>query len=65
MLRHLATCVAATSSGPGESVVQFRVEMVHSPFWIDVDVNERSTLRQFDRFLREIWLECCGHLSGA
>lgn len=64
MLRHLATCVAATPSQQGEGVVQFRVDMIHSPFWIDVEVKERSTLRQFDRFLREIWLECCGHLSA-
>lgn|SRR3990167_4919617 len=32
-------------------------------FWIYIEINGSSTLNDLDDFLREIWLECCGHLS--
>lgn len=32
-------------------------------FWLIVEVRGRTTLKQLDAFLRDIWLECCGHLS--
>ena len=33
------------------------------PFWIYFEVNSDSTLKEIDIFLRDLWLECCGHLS--
>ena len=33
-------------------------------FWLYVGVAESTTLEKLDEFLREIWLECCGHLSN-
>ena len=33
------------------------------PFWIYFEVNSSSKLKKIDDFLRNIWLECCGHLS--
>ncbi|MGB4438281.1 MAG: hypothetical protein WBJ13_03455 [Sedimentibacter sp.] len=32
-------------------------------YWLYLDVLEKSTLNSLDKFLRKIWLECCGHLS--
>ncbi|HSW35287.1 MAG TPA: hypothetical protein VLH18_01650 [Candidatus Limnocylindrales bacterium] len=32
-------------------------------YWIYVDMPSKSTLHRLDNFLRDIWLECCGHLS--
>ena len=32
-------------------------------YWMFVEVDGRSKLKAIDNFLREIWLECCGHLS--
>lgn len=29
-----------------------------------VEVKETASLKDLDSFLRDIWLECCGHLSG-
>lgn len=28
-----------------------------------VEIKETETLKALDRFLRDIWVECCGHLS--
>lgn len=33
-------------------------------YWLIVDARDTSKLRTLDRFLRDIWLECCGHLSA-
>ncbi|MGE0690726.1 MAG: hypothetical protein AB7O87_09030 [Candidatus Nitrosocosmicus sp.] len=33
-------------------------------YWLYVDLSEVSTLHNLDTFLRDTWLECCGHLSS-
>lgn len=32
-------------------------------YWLHIEMKGSSTLLELDDFLREIWLECCGHLS--
>ncbi len=42
------------------------VFLIHArcdPFWIFFEVNSGSTLKQIDSFLKDLWLECCGHMS--
>lgn len=43
-------------------VVSFR----YAPFmyWLQLKVAADAELRDLDRFLRDIWLECCGHMSA-
>ncbi len=33
-------------------------------FWLHLEMKGNATLQDLDGFLRAIWLECCGHLSG-
>lgn len=33
-------------------------------YWLYVEIKETATLKDVDQFLRDIWLECCGHLSA-
>lgn len=33
-------------------------------YWIYAAVKENATLKDLDSFLRNVWLECCGHLSA-
>ncbi|HIR47304.1 MAG TPA: hypothetical protein IAB89_06545 [Candidatus Caccousia avicola] len=33
-------------------------------YWLYLDMPLTSTLKTLDTFLREIWLECCGHMSA-
>lgn len=33
------------------------------PYWMVLECQESLTLKELDDFLRDIWLECCGHLS--
>ena len=34
------------------------------PHWLEILVPENTTLDELDRFLRDTWLDCCGHLSA-
>lgn len=42
-----------------------RVSWTEQPnmYWILIAVPKSLTLGDLDKFLRDIWLECCGHLS--
>ncbi len=33
-------------------------------YWMHLEVTASTTLTTLDRFLRDTWLECCGHLSA-
>jgi hypothetical protein len=33
-------------------------------YWLYVEIKETAALKDLDQFLRDIWVECCGHLSA-
>lgn len=33
-------------------------------YWLVIEVKDTATLKDVDQFLRNIWLECCSHLSA-
>ena len=70
MNRHLETCKqrAAQEMPPeGQTTphLHLQVEGRSLPmYWMHLDVPASTTLEALDQFLRDIWLECCGHLSA-
>ena len=70
MNRHLETCKqrAAQEMPPeGQTTphLHLQVEGRYLPmYWMHLDVPASTTLEVLDQFLRDIWLECCGHLSA-
>jgi hypothetical protein len=72
--RHLEACQrkaneAAVAAGkkPGRTAKQFHlvVEGRDLPmYWMHLSVSTRASLADLDQFLRETWLECCGHMSS-
>lgn len=43
---------------------QILVEAKYEPvYWMLIEASSILTLNKVDSFLRDIWLECCGHLS--
>lgn len=70
--RHLAACskwkelvtTAEHKKGSSETLYHLRIQAVGLPqFWLDLEMRGRTTLKDLDRYLRAIWLECCGHMS--
>ncbi len=74
MTRHLESCqqrAAAEAKAAGRKTAQksstfhLVVEGRDRPlYWMHLQVPGSTTLATLDRFLRETWLECCGHLSA-
>lgn len=49
----------------GQDCVVLKVEDTETKeYWLYLDVAVTSSLRTLDTFLRNIWLECCGHMSA-
>ena len=48
----------------GEKCSLLKIEGVfNKEYWLYIDIPMDKTLSDVDAFLREIWLECCGHMS--
>ncbi|MDR2571091.1 MAG: DUF6398 domain-containing protein [Oscillospiraceae bacterium] len=49
----------------GEDCCLFMIEGAYDKdYWLIIDVPMDKSLSSVDKFLRKIWLECCGHLSA-
>jgi predicted RNA-binding Zn-ribbon protein involved in translation (DUF1610 family) len=48
---------------PGEESLYHIVVQGSPKYWLHVAAGSKARLSDLDRFLRDIWLECCGHLS--
>jgi hypothetical protein len=65
--QHLAVCVPVddVASERKLRLLQLRATAPGLPaYWLDVEVKTDAKLDALDSFLRQIWLECCGHLSA-
>lgn len=73
MTRHITACRKSHAlkklDGRGKArktnLFHLMVEGTYAPvFWLHLAVPADAMLRDLDQFLRDIWLECCGHLSA-
>ena len=62
MKRHLESCKERKVE-PGKSKL-FHIVVSAGVYWMHLDVSGNAALKDLDGFLRNIWLECCGHLSA-
>jgi hypothetical protein len=67
MTRHLKSCQqkhASPQEGKKTLTFHLLVEGRYQPdYWMHIEIPAGATLDVLDQFLRDIWLECCGHLS--
>ena len=72
MTRHLKACkqkqgserTSGAKSSREKDVFRLLVEGRYLPeYWMYVELPADARLAALDRFLRDTWLECCGHLS--
>ena len=70
--KHLDKCskrqetllVGEASSRLQETLWHLRVQDAYDKdFWLDLEMVGSASLDKLDKYLRAIWLECCGHLS--
>jgi len=71
MTKHLQSCIPKSIENQvkkqkfkTENFFHILVKGYHSPeYWLHLKVNSNASLEDLDLFLRDIWLECCGHMS--
>lgn len=68
MIKHLTTCKdkAAVFEDAKESTKYYEIAIYgkyKKDFWLIIQIKESATLKDLDKFIRDIWVECCGHLS--
>ena len=62
--RQEALSAAEASSRSVETLWHLRVQDAYDKdFWLDLEMVGSASLDKLDKYLRAIWLECCGHLS--
>jgi hypothetical protein len=70
MTRHLKSCLKKNlekkeSKGKPKDLLLLHVSDAYNPdYFLYLLLDVKSTLKDLDAFLREIWLECCGHMSA-
>lgn len=65
---HLLSCVLHTSTQHSQPMtegylIRISGEELPSTYWIFATIPKNGSLKLLDTFLRDTWLECCGHLS--
>ena len=51
------------NSGKEESFLLKIESAEYKDYWLYIDIPKSKKLEYIDKFLRSIWLECCGHMS--
>jgi len=74
MTKHLKSCPKRETASEKPSsrrrprkskIFHLVVEGSYLPYyWMHLELPANATLEDLDSFLRDIWLECCGHLSA-
>jgi len=65
MSRHLKSCLSKNPpKGKPKPGYMVTVTGAHAPaYWMHMAIRADATFEDLDCFLRDIWLECCGHIS--
>jgi len=70
MSGHLRACLKKAGAGRKSAALaagsfHISAEGRYAPFyWIHIEASGRCTLYDLDELLRQLWLECCGHMSA-
>ena len=65
MARHVRACRKQDHGTGRSNALLLEVKDRYVPgYWLFLEVAPTATWADLDAFLRDIWLECCGHLSA-
>ncbi len=69
MKKHIQSCLKKVAGGEKSAAKLFHVlvegtGLSGDVYWMHLKVLSTASFRNLDQFLRDTWLECCGHLSA-
>lgn len=62
--KHVGPCVEKAAKGKNDQTIYLIKVAGGSQFWMYIEMQAKATLSDLDEFLRQKWVECCGHLSS-
>ena len=66
--RHIKLCRRQNPPQPAGDSPSLHITITDSfgggSYWLQLEAPAHAALSALDKFLREIWLDCCGHLSA-
>ncbi len=64
MKAHISVCIQNESDADGEENLLLRISDVDdADYWMYAFLKKDASLAQLDNFLRDVWVDCCGHMS--
>jgi hypothetical protein len=71
MAKHLQSCLPEhlenqlhKKKGKSQPLFHIMVQGAYLPeYWLHLKISGNARLKDLDQFLRDTWLECCGHMS--
>ena len=70
MLRHLESCkeraIALEAERGKRKAGYFQLVLTgryRKDYWLIIEMRDSAMLEELDQFIRDIWVECCGHMS--
>ncbi len=69
MTRHIKSCLGkhfkAKTKGKAKRLYYLHIYAFYNPdYFLHILISENARLEDLDNFLRDIWVECCGHMSS-
>jgi hypothetical protein len=67
IMNHISSCDVRNKkkSAVNTHYLLLLLEGAYAPdYWIVIKAKHNSTMQKIDTFIKDIWVECCGHLSA-
>lgn len=61
--KHLAVCQKRKKDKNTKNLRLRVADLYIKNFWLIVEVNDQAKLKDLDNLIKDVWVECCGHLS--
>lgn len=62
--RHLNSCIEKHCGHKKEELLYLVIKSHYSDYFLHISIKSHARLADLDAYLRDAWLECCGHMSG-
>jgi len=61
--RHLNSCIKKSYKEKDEELYYIIVKSNYTDYYLHIAIKPYTQLADLDSYLRDVWLECCGHMS--
>ena len=63
MKRHLNSCIEKKFAKGKKSLYYLVIRNESNHYYLHISIKSTATLNDLDGYIRDVWVECCGHMS--